>query len=418
MKDYSGAARKITWLLFVVQSLGSAGFIAAFTVNAIVGAELSGQAAWAGVPSATYTLGGALAAFVWGYTMERVGRRNGLALGQLLGVLGAAVAGSAVVARSFPVFLAGLALMGVANAAMQLGRFAAAEVHHPSERGRAISNVVLGGTVGAVFGPLAVGPTGQIALSFGLTELAGPYSVGFTLFAVAGIVIFLGLRPDPRDLAREIAQQHPELLPHHGVTRSIPQIIRDPGVATAMISVVFAQMVMTMLMVITSLHMKANHHELGAISLVITSHTIGMYAFSIVSGRLSDRWGRGPVILIGCGTMLLSCAIAPISTDFWPLALALFLLGLGWNFAYVAGSALLADHLSPAERAKTQGFNDLLLGLASATGSLGSGVVFAAAGYGAMAVVGGVSSVIPLLVTIWWQMGPRRVAARERSRAG
>ena len=100
MKDYSRVARKIPTLPFVVQSLCSAGFIAAFTINAIVGADLSGQAAWAGVPSATYTLGGALAAFAWGFTMERVGRRNGLAMGQLLGVLGAAIAAPATVAPS------------------------------------------------------------------------------------------------------------------------------------------------------------------------------------------------------------------------------------------------------------------------------------------------------------------------------
>ncbi len=408
MKDYTRTARKITTLLFLAQSLGSAGFIAAFTVNAIVGADLSGRSALAGLPSAVYVLGGALAALGWGYTMDRIGRRNGLVSGLAVGVVGAGVAGSAVVMRSFPIFLGGLALMGIANAALQLGRFAAAEVHHPTERGRAISNVVLGGTAGAIFGPLMVGPTGQWARQAGLTELAGPYSVGLTLFAVAAVMLFLGLRPDPRDLGREIANLYPDALPHAGPARSLPQILREPGVVVAMGSVVFAQMVMTMLMVITSLHMKAHGHPLDAISLVITSHTIGMYAFSILSGRLTDRWGRGPVILAGSATMLLSCLLAPLSTDFWLLAIALFLLGLGWNFAYVGGSTLLADQLSPAERARTQGFNDLLLGLASATGSLGSGVVFATAGYGAMAAVGAVVSLIPLGLSLWWLQGRQR----------
>lgn len=100
MKDYSRVARKITTLLFVSAEPRLRGVHRRFTINAIVGADLSGQAAWAGVPSATYTLGGALAAFAWGFTMERVGRRNGLAMGQLLGVLGAAVAAPATVAPS------------------------------------------------------------------------------------------------------------------------------------------------------------------------------------------------------------------------------------------------------------------------------------------------------------------------------
>ncbi|MCL4532198.1 MAG: MFS transporter, partial [Actinobacteria bacterium] len=212
------------------------------------------------------------------------------------------------------------------------------------------------------------------------------------------------------------ARQHPDAFTKLGPARPLREIVRQPGVVVAMVSVIFAQMVMTMLMVITSLHMKAHSHPLTDISLVITSHTVGMYAFSVISGRLSDRWGRGPVILIGAGTLLLSCVLAPLSTDLAPLAIALFLLGLGWNFAYVAGSALLADQLSPAERAKTQGFNDFLLGLASATGSLGSGVVFAASGYAAMAAVGGAASVVPLVVVLWWQLNRRRFALSGQPR--
>ena len=181
-------------------------------------------------------------------------------------------------------------------------------------------------------------------------------------------------------------------------------------------SMVFAQMVMTMLMVITSLHMRMHAHPLGDISLVIHSHTIGMYAFSILSGKLADGWGRGPVILVGGGTLLVSCLVAPLSTDLGPLAAALFLLGLGWNFGYVGGSALLSDQLSPPERAKTQGFNDLLLGLASATGSLGSGVVFASAGFGAMAAVGAAASLALLSLALWWQLSSRRLAIGRAQR--
>lgn len=409
MKEHSRTARKLTALLFVAQSLGSAGFIAAFTVNAIVGAGLSGQTALSGLPSAVYILGQAFAALAWGFTMERIGRRNGLAFGLAIGAIGAAIAGAAVGSRTFLVFLLAMALMGVARAALELGRFAAAEIHSPAERGRAISNVVLGGTVGAVLGPLLVAPTGQWALQAGLDELAGPYGVGLVLFAVASAMIFLWLRPDPRDLGRKIAAAQPGHSPI-GPGRPLAEIVREPGVIVAMGTVVFAQLVMTMLMVITSLHMKAHDHPLGAISLAITAHTVGMYAFSVFSGRLSDQWGRGPVIIVGGATLLVSCLIAPLSTEFAPLALSLFLLGLGWNFAYVGGSALLADQLSPQERAKTQGFNDLMIGLGAATGSLGSGFVFAGAGYGAMAIVGAGTSLLPLALAVWWQMNRPRVA--------
>jgi len=181
-----------------------------------------------------------------------------------------------------------------------------------------------------------------------------------------------------------------------------------------MAAMVFGQLTMVMLMVITSLHMKGHHHPLTAISLTISAHTVGMFAFSILSGRLADRWGRGPVILIGAGTLAVACLTAPLSPDVLPIAAALFLLGLGWNFCYVGGSSLLADQLSPAERARTQGFNDLLIALVSALGSLGSGVVFATLGYSAMGLVGAVAALIPLVLALWWQVGQRAAIVAQR----
>jgi MFS family permease len=160
---------------------------------------------------------------------------------------------------------------------------------------------------------------------------------------------------------------------------------------------------MVMLMVITSLHMKDLHHPLTEISIVISSHTVGMYAFSIISGRLADRFGRAPVIIIGGVTLIVACISAPLSPDVLPISVALFLLGLGWNFCYVGGSALLSDQLSPSERAKTQGFNDLLIGLVSATGSLFSGVIFATTGYASVGIIGALAAFSTLALTMWWQ---------------
>ena len=330
-------------------------------------------------------------------------------MGQVVGVIGSGIAGSAVIARSFPLFLVGLVLMGMARASADLGRFAAAEVHLPAERGRAISKVVLGGTVGSILGPLLVGPTGLWALRIGFPELAGPYSIGLLFWGMASVLVFAGLRPDPRDVGRDLARLNPHTVPNLGRTRPLSEILRQPGVIVAIVAVVFAQMVMVTLMVMTSLHMKVNHHPLTAVSLVISVHTLGMYAFSIVSGRLTDRWGRGPVIILGSGLLILSCLMAAPSARLLPLAIALFLLGLGWNFAYVAGSTLLADQLSPTERAKTQGFNDLLLGFAAATGSFGGGITFAASGYWALGLIAASLALIPLGMALWWQMRGRLV---------
>jgi MFS family permease len=219
------------------------------------------------------------------------------------------------------------------------------------------------------------------------------------------------LKPDPRDVARELAQLHPHSVPHLGKTRPLSEIVRQPGVVVAIVAVVFAQMVMVMLMVMTSLHMKVLAQPLTAVSLVISVHTLGMFALAVVSGRLTDRWGRGPMIILGSIILVVSCLMAAPSTALVPLLVALFLLGLGWNFVYVAGSTLLADQLSPTERAKTQGLNDLLLGLASAVGSFASGVIFSVAGYGSLGVTAAAAALLPLGLALWWQIRGRSVPA-------
>ncbi len=404
MTNLESIARKITTILFAQQSLASAGFIAAATLNSIVGKELSQHATWAGVPTAVYLLAGAFAAFMWGYVFDSIGRRGGLTTGLSIGVIGSGVAFYAIAIHSFTIFLGGMILMGIANAAVGLGRFVAAEVNRPEHRGRAISNVVIGGTVGSVVGPFVAGPAGKIIGPWGIDELAGAYLVSFILFAVAAVVVFFGLRPDPREIGKQVAEKFPDTVIRSRVVRSVRQIFSQPAAMVALVSMVLGQMVMVLVMVITSLHMRDHNHMLGDISIVISAHTVGMFAFSIVSGRLADSWGRGQVIIVGSATLVLACIAATLSPDVLPLGVALFLLGLGWNFCFVGGSTLLADQLSPAERARTQGFNDLLVGLASAVGSLGSGFIFAALGYNTMAWISAAFAFIPLILASFWTL--------------
>jgi MFS family permease len=408
--DCPSISRRITSTLFGAESLARAAFIASGTVSALVILELTGNAAWAGVPSAVQQLSAAFAALLVGAVTERIGRRRGLALGLGAGVVGAGVASGAIVAGSWLLFLIGLALMGVASASMLLGRFAVAEVHPPERRGRAISRVVIGGAIGSVAGPLLVGPSGRLAQRTGIGELAGPYTAAMLIIATASLAILTWLRPDPRDVGRKMAEKHPEPAMRQGSTRSISRILREPSVLVAVAAMIFGSTVMIMLMVITSLYMKDHQHSLTDISLVIAAHTFGMFAFSFVSGWLADRWGRGQVILIGAGMLVLAGSLAPLSPNVLPLSASLFLLGLGWNFCYVGGSALLSDQLTAAERAKTQGTNDLLVGLAGAAGSFGGGLLFAVTSYTAMGMVSAALALVPLGLTAWWLTRVRRLA--------
>jgi MFS family permease len=150
------------------------------------------------------------------------------------------------------------------------------------------------------------------------------------------------------------------------------------------------------------------NHGLGDVSLVFSAHTIGMYGFSLISGRLIDRWGRRPVIIVGSLVLLLACLTAPLTSATFPLAISLLLLGLGWNFCFVAGSTLLADQLTPAERGRTQGFNDLLIGLAAAAGSIGSGLISARFGYAGVGLAGAALSLLPLVFLAHWARAERK----------
>ncbi len=348
---YNAIARKIVWTLFIAQCFGSAGFLAAATVTTIAGVKLSGQAAWAGVPSAVYQLGIAIAAFSGSYGLERLGRRGGLTVGLLIGALGSLIASGAIGGGSFGLFLGGLICMGFANSALNLARFAAAEVYLPAERGRAISKVVLGGAAGTLVWPSLSQLLGPVLQRFGFDELVWPYLVSLALFVIAAAIIFILLRPDPRDVGHELAalgapggratasgveENAAEANPTGSTfapTRSIFEILRQPAAFVAVMAMVFGQAVMVMIMTITSLYMKDHQHTVPDISLVLSSHVFGMFAFSILSGRLADRFGRGPVILGGAATLILACLVAPLSPDLLPL-------GFAWAGIFVMWVAL------------------------------------------------------------------------------
>ena len=410
--DVTGAARtrharRITGALLVSQSLGSAGSVAAATVAAIVGAELSGLTSLAGLPSAVNQVGIAIASLYWSRLSDRVGRRGALTAALVTGGSGALLAMVGVATGSFALVLLALFISGSGNAAVQLGRFVAAEVTPRARRARAIATVVLGGTVGSVVGPALVAPTGRLMERFGFDAIAGPYLATGAGFLLTALLLVTQLRPEPKTIGDAInAEERGDKL--DAPARTVRQLLRDPAVRTAVAMVVTAHMVMVGLMQMTSLHMHDHQHSLASISLVFSSHTFGMFAFSVLSGWLTDRWGRRPVLLVGAVVLLTSCLLAPLSPRVVSIAFALFLLGLGWNLCYVAGSALLSDVLSSAEKGRMQGFNDLLVGGAAASAAMLGGLVMATSGYTTMGLLGALVSA-PLLV-IGWRL-PRAASA-------
>jgi MFS family permease len=402
------AIRRATIALLLTQSIASAALITSGTVNPLVAAELGGQAALAGLPSALVLAGASLAAYPAGQLMGRLGRRYGLIIGCAIGMAGALLSGVSIVAATLPLFLAGLLLMGAGRGTLDQGRYAAAEINPPHRRARAMSTVVFGGTVGAVLGPALVAPAGEAATSLGLEALSGPYFVTSALFVIAAIAVFILLAVDLRGIAQRIAQQYPTPTDDNAVDATTSHqrataldLFRIRDARVALITMICAQAAMVMMMAIIGLHMTHHDHGLGDVSLVTMAHVLGMFAFAPFIGQLADRVGRRTMIGISAVVIGMGCVLAPLSLATPWIALALFLVGLGWSGCYITGSTLLTDAVAVQSRARMQGANDTLVNIASAGGSLSSGVLLQAFGFNVLSIAGLTVALLPVLALLF-----------------
>ena len=405
------AQRRITGTLFVTESLFSAAYIASITLLAINAVELGGADALAGIPSTVALVGRAAFAIPIGWLMDRTGRRPVLVLGYVLGALGLMVGGLAVGWLSFLALCVGAGLAGMANGTSQQTRFVASEVWPQEHRARIIGFIVFAGTVGAIGGPLLAAPMVGLAQRSGWAPNAGPYFAGAALTLVAALLAFLFLRPDPVRLSRVLETPAGDSAEPLIVARPLRAIFARPLVQLAVATMVIGQTVMTLVMVITPVYMHHLHHSTGAISLVFMAHTLGMFGFATVTGWLIDRLGSRPMIVYGAGLLIVASFLAPTATGVWALAIALFLLGLGWNFCFIAGSTLLSGELHYSERGRVQGTNDMLVALASGAGSLVTGTIFATSGMLGVGAVGMALILIFAVFATWrWQNQATSVA--------
>lgn len=388
--------RRLHGALVLGVGLGSTGYIAAITIATIVAKQLSGGSNFAGLPGATIVLGSAAASQLLSRFMVLRGRRAGLVLGYGIGAGGALLAGAAVVVSSFPLFIAATAAMGFANAANQLSRYTAADMYPESSRASAIGLVVWGSTLGSVVGPNLVTLSGNIAEGFNLPRLAGVYGVPILFVAAAALLTLVTLRPDPATLAPSRARST------RRASASLSQMLAQPRILAAVVALIIGQVVMVLVMTMTPLHMTEHGHGLDAVGFVISGHTFGMFAFSPISGRLAGRYGAPSIIALGLALSAFASVLAAVAPPDGGVLLfvALFLLGVGWNFGFVAGSALLTEGLSGAERTTLQGATDAMIWSSAAAAALSSGIVVSAASYTALGILGAALIALPVAAMV------------------
>ncbi|GAA4485675.1 MFS transporter [Actinoallomurus oryzae] len=357
---------------------GAALMNAAMAIASAVGTIVAGDhlgARWGAVPNTAGIVGTGTGALVLTWMMGRRGRRAGLTFGYLAAALGGAVAAGAVAAGNVLALSAGLLLLGLGNAGAQLSRYAAAELYPQDRRGFAISMVVWAGAVGAVIGPLLIGPAGALASSLGRTALTGPYAVAAAATLIAAGVARLALAGRGGRAA------------YGAESVRLRELARDSGARTALAVMVTAQVVMVAVMTATPLEMHMHGEGLDAVGLALSAHTLGMFALSPVTGRLIDRTGPRPVMGGGLGVLVLASVLAATTSGGGaPLrAGALFLLGYGWNLCFVGGSGRLARDLPEPARAGVEGAVDATVWGVAALASLVSTPVLSAGGYAALA---------------------------------
>ena len=382
-------SKRIAIILFVTQGLFSGAFILALTLLSPVAVDLSGSDSAAGIPSTILTFSRAGIAFPLGLMLDRIGRRNSLSLGYMVSIIGAGVSALAIANGEYLLLLLGVLLFGAGRAGSDMSRFVAAEVYPISQRASIIGTIVFAGTIGAVAGPLLVVPTSDLAELADIAPDSGPWIVAGVLVAITMVITFIGLRPDPREIGRQLRDtETAQFNIPEAPARPLREIFRDQTVQLAMAAMLVGQTVMVMLMTITPVHMDQHDHGKSAISVVFMAHTLGMFAISPITGRLIERYGRVNIILSGAVVLITSAVIAPLSTQLPVPITSMLLLGVGWNFCFIGGTSLLADALTTDERGRAQGVNEALVAAVAGLGSLSSGIIFDVGGFMVVSAAG------------------------------
>lgn len=411
------------------QVAGGVGVAVGIAAGSLLAQDVAGSTALAGLAQTASVLGAALLAVPLARLAERLGRRTALSTGLLLAVAGSGLVVIAALLGSFPLLLLGTALFGGGTASGLQARYAATDGLPPERRGRALSTVVWATTVGAVAGPNLSGPSASLDDALGLPTYSGAYVLSALAFAVAVLVLVIGL-PTAGSRAGSggaSAPVHPSASTGDPapVRASTAQVLRAvwqlPEARLGVVALGAAHAVMVGVMVMTPVHLDGHGATLTVVGVVISAHIAGMYAASPVFGWLADR--RGPRVGIGVGLCLLAAALAVSGTagsgvlgqtsslSHAGIGLGLLLLGLGWSACLVSGSTLLARTFDGADpRARTlQGGSDMVMGAAGAAAGALAGPALAGFGYPGLTVL----AVVPLGFVLWClaRPAPQPVAA-------
>lgn len=405
--------RRTLIVLVISQVLGTIGLGVAPTIGILLAGEVTDSEAWAGLARTGSTLGAALFGVPLGTLAARRGRRLGLATGWWVAAVGA---GLLVVAAQWqmlvPLFL-GLLMTGAGTAASLQARFTATDLATPRTRARSLALVMWVGAFGTVIGPNLGVPGAALGAATGLSTFGAAFLIAAVASALAGAVVLVLLRPDPLDVLARRQQDAAGAAPaglalgtvepprrFERLSRVLAEMRVNRAARTALVALLTAQAVMVALMTMTPVHVEHHGGSLTIIGLTISLHVVGMFGLAPVVGILVDRLGPRGVVGIGVAILGASLGLSIFaSASLSGVMAALILLGLGWSFLNVAGSALFSAAVAERSRAASQGGADALSNLCGAVAAFASGPLLAATSFSVLGVLSAVVTV-PLLILV------------------
>ncbi len=387
------------WLLALCQGLFLTNNVVFIAINGLVGLQLAPFGWMATLPVMGYVVGGALATPLVARTQSLWGRKVSFQIGLAVAVASAALCAWAAFSGSFWLLCTATMVAGYYSANGGLYRFAAAELTTAEHREKAVSLVLAGGLLGAVAGPNLASATRNLFP----VPFAGAY-VALMGVALLSMLCMAAVRFEPPAVARNAAGQPPQ-------GRPLAELLRQPPMAVAILGAALGYGVMNLLMAATPLAMQVCGFDFSASALVLEWHVIGMFAPGFVTGHLIKRFGVLPIMGVGVLLNFACVAVALMGVELHHFGIALFLLGVGWNFLFTGGTTLSMTAYRPEEKDRAQAAINFCVFATLALSAFSSGVLVTTQGWTLL----NAGSLLPITLTavalVWLALQRRRAAA-------
>jgi len=372
----------------ILLSTGQVVLTTSTQITVIIGAlatfQLSGDPSLSGLVFSLTWAGRILVSYASGFLMDKMGRKPVLLLGGILTMLTMVMLGFFVLTKNLFGMLAAFLIYGIGTAILNQNRVAIADMYSDSKMGSAVGYLYTSSIIGALIAVPFVAAVEPLSQSLGINEYALLWIAGAAIL-LATIATTLMIKPDTKEIAN-LVRSNPIHTNNLELGNSLP--LKSAGIISSFVVSALSSGIMVAMMSLLSLHMSQHNVPVTLITIAVTIHIIGMFAFSLPFGRMVDRIGAKKIMIVGSMITGLGGLITPLSTDYFIATFGIFLVGVGWSATAVSTTALISSLTAPSLRGRTLGLNDMLIGGASITAPFAGGVVIGAYGFFAFGLYG------------------------------